>query len=415
MTDLPPLPVAPANGGSKGDKYGLGSWGGVLVDLGPLFGGYTVPNQHGIATDSKGNQSPATNADDAYQAFLAAPPQVQAQIQQELNLAGYYPQTAFIDPGTIGPDDEAAFKKFLVTVVQTQDSARNQNMPVINAAAQLAQRATFGQQQGGLAQAQAAAQATQPTKPTTIRLTDPAAVGLTYEKAAEQELGFKPDQREVAAFVAGFRAREKAAQLTPANPAQVLPTLSGAQGYGPNAPSGPLGIPTAAPLGASPQLAAQEQLGQAADQNANLDQVANALGVVTPLGDWAANAQAAGLGQGAPQTPANTQFVLRYLLSRALQTTGDWTAAITKVTGDPQMARQVASQVNTADLSLNAPVGQLTVGQPPAPGDQTSIVTPPDLSAEAVAAARRNHPGAYGANQTAQAFDNFLTAIGVHQ
>lgn len=410
-----PVPVAPAGGGGGGstkDPYGFGAWAGKPVNLGPLF-------PYGVA--STGTPS----IDVAYQAFLAATPDVQAQIQQELYLAGYYPSTATVSPGALGPDDLSAFKKFLLTVVETQSSAQAQGMPSITAADQLAQRAAYGQTQGALT---ALSKQTQTIpRPNIITQDDPSAIGLSYEKIAQQELGFVPDQREINAFVAGFQAKERAYQepkmRQPKQPAGTA-TLSGyiAPGAGPSAPAYANSQTQGAPnvLKASPLLAAQESQ-DAHDPNlapnapVTLDSVTGRIGVVTPLGDWNTNAENAGLGAGAPQTAANTQYVLRYMLAQAVQKFGNWHDAIVSVTGNSSLADQALSAPQSGQTAVNPPAGQLSLGQAPQAQPATVIDTQPNLNADAEMAARAAHPAAYGANNMAQAFDNFLSVIGVKQ
>lgn len=198
------IPAAPGSGGVN-EQFGMSTFTSTPINVGslaPLLG-----------------ISPTATGIEVVQAFAAASPQIQAQVQQMLYLGGFYGSNKPLQ-GVVGKDDlNAIGQAILVSGTMQQGQLARLSSQGVTGDQALARTTPFGdllsqQANAGMVSGLSSALASRQIQVQTISHPDPNATGDVIDQAYVNALGRKPSDQEKQAFVAAFDASYSGAQRT---------------------------------------------------------------------------------------------------------------------------------------------------------------------------------------------------------
>ena len=389
-------PAALGGTSTKVTKYGLTNPSAqiYLGSLAPILG---------VKADPKTGM---VNAIDALDAFAAADPTTQSQVQSMLKWAGFYASTASITFGRVSTPDLEAFAKSLNFASSAQEGVNsynqnhpnpNEQRPAFDYTQALTSQASDGQrfglqqaisnrvatlQQAQANMAQTPIQETYYNKDQVYTLSDQIGEkllgrSLTPEEKADiyADMGAKN-----AGTVAKVRAKANLLDAAVKETEQAGQNLDTAvEG---NAQS--TAMPAAQGFAGSDTLMAAQQAGETGIRgqqffNANTAQTpvtvdtylaalrSTATNPDNPYGftatTWSAYARQAGLGSDATMTAANQEVVARYLAMNMVSKYGSWGAVTAGFLSGPSAAQAYASNPDSTRWQSLSSSGQTVAGR----------------------------------------------------
>lgn len=394
--------LPPTLGGSatKVSKYGLVNPDAqiYLGSLGPILG---------VKSDSSGMVS----AIDALDAFAAADPTTQGQVQSMLKWAGFYGSSTAITFGRVSTNDLEAFAKSLNFASSAQDGVNNYNSnnpqsprPPFDYTQSLTSAANDGQTYGlqqaisnrvaTLQQAQAASA----SNPIQVQHYNRDQVDTLADRIGERLLGrsLRPEEKDAIYADLGAKnegsvdkARAKANLLDAAvketqgagqrldlavtgnASGQTVPTdtskLINPNFIGPVNPNDPGQAAALQPGAQNAFTAANSQQTPVSVDTYLAALRSTASDENNPYGftatTWSAYARQAGLGSDATMSAANQEVVARYLAMNMIGKYGSWAAVTAGFLSGPSAAQAYASNPDSARWQSLSSKGQTVAGR----------------------------------------------------